>query len=155
MRGKAEFDAPYRLKPEIQDMYDYYVYALKRGGVYIFYYICSNDDGSSDFRWDERGTLKAKMMLGDKTVRENWRKLAKMQLEHFNPYTKTYLKDNPVIATLEYWNEFEIGADNYPALTAEGKALVKSKFAEFLRKKYGTVEKVPRRQPELETGFAA
>lgn len=141
MRGKAEFDAPYRLKPEIQDMYDYYVYALKRGGVYIFYYICSNDDGSPDFRWDERGTLKAKMMLGDKTVRENWRKLAKMQLEHFNPYTKTYLKDDPVIATLEYWNEFEIGADNYPALTAEGKALVKSKFAEFLRKKYGTVEK--------------
>lgn len=141
MRGKAEFDAPYRLKPEIQDMYDYYVYALKREGVYIFYYICSNDDGSPDFRWDERGTLKVKMMLGDKTVRENWRKLAKMQLEHFNPYTKTYLKDDPVIATLEYWNEFEIGADNYPALTDEGKALVKSKFAEFLRKKYGTVEK--------------
>ena len=141
MRGAAEYDAPYQLKPEIQDMYDYYIYALKREGVYIFYYLCSNDDGSPDFRWDERGTVKVKMMLGDKQVRENWKKLTRMQLEHVNPYTGMALKDDPVVATLEYWNEFEIGAENYPALTAEGKALITSKFAEFLKKKYGTVEK--------------
>lgn len=141
MRGAAEYDAPYQLKPEIQDMYDYYIYALKREGVYIFYYLCSNDDGSPDFRWDERGTVKMKMMLGDKQVRENWRKLAKMQLEHVNPYTKMALKDDPVVATLEYWNEFEIGAASYNALTTEGKALVDKKFVEFIKKKYGTPEK--------------
>ena len=141
MRGAAEYDAPYRLKPEIQDMYDYYIYALKREGVYIFYYLCSNDDGSPEFRWDERGTLKVKMMLGDEKVRDNWKKLARMQLEHVNPYTGMALKDDPVVATLEYWNEFEIGAENYPNLTAEGKALISKKFAEFLEKKYGTVEK--------------
>ncbi len=141
MRGKAEYDAPYRLKPEIQDMYDYYIYALKREGIYIFYYLCSNDDGSPDFRWDERQTIKVKMMLGDKQVRENWRKLAKMQLEHVNPYTGMALKDDPVVATLEYWNEFEIGARNYNALTTEGKELVSKKFKEFAKNKYGTVDK--------------
>ena len=141
MRGKAEYDAPYQLKPEIQDMYDYYVYALKREGIYIFYYLCSNDDGSPDFRWDERQTIKIKMMLGDKQVRENWRKLAKMQLEHVNPYTGMALKDDPVVATLEYWNEFEQGPKKYDSLTAEGKELLTRKFKEFIKNKYGTIEK--------------
>ncbi len=141
MRGKAEYDAPYKLKPEIQDLYDYYVYALKREGVYIFYYLCSNDDGRPDFRWDERQTLKMKMMLADPQTRENWKKLARMQLEHVNPYTNMALKDDPVIATLECWNEFEIGAENYPALTAEGKELLRKRFIEFAKNKYGTLEK--------------
>ena len=141
MRGKAEFESPYKLYPEIQDLYDYYIYALKREGVYIFYYLCSNDDGSPDYTWDKRQTIKMKMMLGDKQTRENWVKLAKMQLEHVNPYTGMALKDDPVVATLEYWNEFEIGAETPTGLTGEGKALRDKKFAEFLAKKYGTVEK--------------
>ncbi len=148
MRGKAEYDAPYKLKPEIQDMYDYYVYALKREGVYIFYYLCSNDDGRPDFRWDERQTLKMKMMLGDSETRENWKKLAKMQLEHVNPYTGMALKDDPVVATLECWNEFEIGAENYPALTEEGKELLRVKFIDFLKRKYGTLEKFKADNPK-------
>ncbi len=147
-RGEAEYKAPYVYYEDIQDMYDYYIYALKREGVYIFYYLCSNDIGDPDYRWDERQTVKVKMMLGDKRTRASWVKLAKAQLEHVNPYTGMALKDDPVVATLEYWNEFEIGAENFLNLTQEGQDLVNSKFREFIEKRYGTVEKFLAKNPK-------
>ncbi|MBQ6533747.1 MAG: hypothetical protein IJI37_01125, partial [Opitutales bacterium] len=140
-RGAAEYKAPHVYYEDIQDMYDYYIYALKREGIYIFYYLCSNDIGDPDYRWEDRNTVKAQMMFGDKRTRENWVKLAKMQLEHVNPYTGMALKDDPVIATLEYWNEFEQGANNYPKLTKLGRDLITANFAKYIQKKYGTVEK--------------
>ena len=148
-RGEAEYKAPHVLYEDIQDMYDYYIYALKREGIYIFYYLCSNDIGDPNYRWDDRNTVKVKMMFGDKSTRENWVKLAKAQLEHVNPYTKMALKDDPVVATLEYWNEFEQGAQNYGKLTKEGRDILKANYAKYLQKKYGTVEKFLKANPNL------
>ena len=109
MKGKGEFEAPYKLKPLNRDLYDYFLHALGREGIYSFFYICSHDTGDPSFTWNDRFTVKVKMMLGDPAVREAWRKLAKMQLEHVNPYTGKAWKDDPSIAAIEYWNEFELG----------------------------------------------
>ncbi len=135
----GEFSAPYVLKPLNEDLYDYFLYALGREGIYSFFYICSHHTGDPSFTWNDRFTVKVKMMLGDKPTREAWRKLAKMQLEHVNPYTKKAWKDDPSIATIEYWNEFELGIVVYTAITEEGRKLVNQKFAEYLAKRYKDV----------------
>lgn len=139
MKGKGEFEAPYKLKPLNSDLYDYFLHALGREGIYSFFYICSHDTGDPSFTWNDRFTVKVKMMLGDPAVREAWRKLAKMQLEHVNPYTGKAWKDDPSIAAIEYWNEFELGIAVYNAITEEGRKLVNAKFADFLSKRFKTV----------------
>lgn len=138
MGGNSEFDAPYKLKPLNRDLYDYFLYALAREGLYSFFYLCSHDTGDPSFKWNDRFTVKVKMMFGDPATREAWRKLAKMQLEHVNPYTGKAWKDDPSIAGLEYWNEFELGIVVYNAITQEGRNLVNKKFAEYLAKHYKT-----------------
>ena len=139
MKGKGEFEAPYKLKPLNRDLYDYFLHALGREGIYSFFYICSHDTGDPSFTWNDRFTVKVKMMLGDPAVREAWRKLAKMQLEHVNPYTGKAWKDDPSIAAIEYWNEFELGIAVYNAITEEGRKLVNAKFAEYLSKRFKSV----------------
>ncbi|MBQ6534829.1 MAG: hypothetical protein IJI37_06615, partial [Opitutales bacterium] len=133
-----EFESPYKLKPLNRDLYDYFLYALGREGIYSFFYLCSHDTGDPSFTWNDRFTVKVKMMLGDPATREAWRKLAKMQLEHVNPYTGKKWKDDPSIATIEYWNEFELGISSYPSITEEGKKLAREKFGEYLAKRYKT-----------------
>jgi hypothetical protein len=134
--NKSEFAAPYELKPLHRDLYDYFLYALAREGLYSFFYLCSHDTGDPSFTWNDRFTVKVKMMLGDEQTREAWRKLAKMQLEHVNPYTKKAWKDDNSIAALEYWNEFELGVVVYPAITQEGRDLIRKKFAAYLAKRF-------------------
>lgn len=57
-------------------------------------------------------------------------------LEHVNPYTKKAWKDDNSIAALEYWNEFELGVVVYPAITQEGRDLIRKKFAAYLAKRF-------------------
>lgn len=137
--NKREFEAPYKMHALNRDLYDYFLYALGREGIYSFFYLCSHDTGDPSFTWNDRFTVKVKMMLGEKDARQAWRKLAKMQLEHINPYTKKAWKDDPSIATIEYWNEFELGVSSYPSITAEGKELLKKKFAQYLSKHFKNV----------------
>ena len=129
------FDKENGIKKEYWDLYDYLLYALGREGIYSYFYLASHDIGAPDFKWNERTAAKMRMMLGYPEVRQAWRKYAKMQLEHINPYTKLAWKDDPSIATIEYWNEIEHGF-GMAELDSKARKLVMKRFHDFLRKRY-------------------
>lgn len=142
MGGEKEFDAPYQMKPEVLDMYDYFLYAMAREGVYTHLHLASHDLGDPSFKWADRNSVKLEMALGDKSKREAWRKLVAMQLNHVNPYTGKKWKDDPAIATTEYFNEMEIGCYTNIRLRPDTIAYADSEFRAWLEKKYGTIEKL-------------
>ena len=135
-----EFESPWKLKPEVWDMYDYFLYALAREGVYTHLMIASHNLGNPDFKWKDRTQVKFQTILGDPKIREDWRKCAKMVLEHVNPYTNVAWKDDTSIATLEYFNEVEIGAHASDNLRRDVREWGEKMFVEYLRGKYGTFE---------------
>ena len=135
-----EFESPWKLKPEVWDIYDYFLYALAREGVYTHLMIASHNLGNPDFKWKDRTQVKFQTILGDPKTREDWRKCAKMVLEHVNPYTNVAWKDDASIATLEYFNEVEIGAHASDNLRRDIREWGEKMFVEYLRGKYGTFE---------------
>ena len=127
------------VKAEYLDMYDYFLYALKREGIYTYFYITSHDVGVPNFDWNDRTTIKMRMMLGDPQIREIWRKWAIYQLSHVNKYTGVAWKDEPAIATIEYWNEFDLGF-GLNRVNAKTKNLLAKKLREFLKNRYKTID---------------
>ena len=133
------FDKENGIKKEYWDLYDYFLYALGREGIYSYFYLASHDIGAPNFNWNERTAIKMRMMLGYPELREAWRKYAKLQLEHINPYTKLAWKDDPSIATIEYWNEFDLGF-GLNSIDSKARAILTKKFQEFLKKRYKTID---------------
>lgn len=142
MGGEREFTAPYVMKPEVLDMYDYFLYAMGREGVYTHLNLSSHDLGLPTFKWADRYDVKFRTVLGDETLRDAWRNLVKMQLNHVNPYTGKKWKDDPAIATTEYFNEMELGFFRYTSLRSESVAFGNKKIRAWLKNKYGTIDKL-------------
>ncbi|MBQ6534985.1 MAG: beta-galactosidase [Opitutales bacterium] len=141
MKGKREFDAPYKMKPEVLDLYDYFMYAMAREGVYTHLNLSSHDLGDPDFVWTDRYDVKMKMFLGDPHTRDCWSKLVHMQLNHVNPYSGKKWKDDPAIATTEYFNEMELGLSS-GKLSIETRHMANTAFREWLKKKYGSISEL-------------
>ena len=133
------FDKENGIKKEYWDLYDYFLYALGKEGIYSYFYLASHDVGAPNFKWNERTAVKMRMILGYPEVRQAWRKYAKMQLNHVNPYTKLAWKDDPSIATLEYWNEFDLGF-NWSAIDSKALKIFTKRFQDFLEKRYKTID---------------
>ncbi len=140
MHQKREFDAPYQMKPEILDLYDYFLYAMAREGVYTHLNLASHDLGDPNYKWNDRYEIKLKMLLGDKKTRDDWRKLVAMQLNHVNPYTGLKWKDDPAIATTEYFNEMELGINGSERnASKETLEFANKKMNKYLKEKYGDI----------------
>jgi len=139
MMGPLEFDAPYKMKPEIRDLYDYLIFALAREGVYSHWDLCSHDLGDPNFKWSDRIDVKCKFIFGDKKTREDWRKLMHMQLDHVNPYTGKAWKDDTSIATTEYFNELDTLYPFHSMLSKEGRDFGDKAFREWIKTRYKTI----------------
>lgn len=127
--------------PAVLDKFDYYVYCMKKNGIYLnldamcsrYGYDLGNTwmpDGSGrDFGFD---------IYFKESVRDNWRKGVKKLLTHVNPYTKTRLVDDPVLAIVNGKNEqeFALMAWQYP----KNAHYMLPTWREFLKQRYGTVE---------------
>ena len=101
--------------------------------------IGNNDLGAKGFKWDDRFSLKLKMIMGDPKTREDWKAHAKKQLEHVNPYTNLAWKDDPTFMGMEYWNEMDL-MYVFPRIDKETFALADREFQNFLKEKYQTIE---------------
>ena len=138
----ADLTGDFVYTPEVQDKYDYFIYACAREGVYSHIMLSSHLFGEKDVLWGDRFDVKVRFLLGDETVRENWKKSVRAMLEHVNPYTgKTWLEDAS-IATVECFNELDMIATFSPL---QGMSKAARKYAEKfvrarLREKYGTID---------------
>ena len=144
-----EFEKPYKLKEFNKDLYDYFFYAFAREGVYHHFNLASHDLGAPGFRWERRMDNRVLMYFGDPKVREDWRKLVHYQLNLVNKYTGKKWKDDPSIATTEYFNEIDAAPLALKNITPEARKFVNDKFSAYLEKVYGTVEAFKAARPEL------
>lgn len=121
------------------DIVDKLIAELKAQGVYTYLTIGAYRLGLKE-RWplDKSTVLMAKMYLGDKQIRDNWRSVAEKMMSHVNPYTGVAWKDDAAIACVEFYNEQD-GAIAWPA-SQEVLALAAPKWSEWLLAKYKTPE---------------
>ena len=145
-----EFDAPFKMKKNIRDLYDYLIFALAREGIYTHWMLASHDIGEVGFDWSDRFDTKSRFIFGDPAAREAWRKFVHMQLEHVNPYTGKAWKDDPSIATIEYFNELDTLYPFHSGMTAKGRAFGDAAFRKWAAKKYGNIAKLNK---EWKTSF--
>ncbi len=144
-KGKeaADFD------PATLDQFDYLIYQMKENGIYLNFDAMTSWTGYLPVSpWDKNGkSVNFKFAIHfDDSVRKNWRTGVEKLLYHVNPYTKTRLVDDPVLALTVGFNEQEFGfwrdADWSLALPA---------WRNFLKSKYGSADKLAQswEAPEL------
>lgn len=133
---------PYKFKKDIQDKYDYFLYACGREGVYTHLMLASHLFGAEGQTWADKHDIKIKFLFGDAQTREQWRRMVVETLTHVNPYTGVAWKDDPSIATAEYFNELDTVYPLHPYLTKEGRQYVNDYVSSALKKKYGDIAKL-------------
>lgn len=91
------------------DLWDWCVAECKKNGIYIQIDTMNGTGFSGLSQWTRQGQARnAKFqLLFSRDMREEYRIGMKAFLEHVNPYTKTALRDDPVLAVLNYCNEQE------------------------------------------------
>ena len=144
---KDEFKAPYQLKNYNKDLYDYFLYAFAREGIYHHLNLSSHDLGDPSFEWEDRFSVKVLMFFGEKKTRESWRKLMHYQLNLVNKYTGKKWKDDPSIVSTEYYNEIELGPSDLNKSNKRVKAFVDAKFVDFLKSRYNSLDELKSAYP--------
>lgn len=126
------------------DRLDYFIYLLRENGIYL------NLDGMKSSIGYTPGNPYAKdarnyklEIYTDPEVRKNWEWGLNLLLTHENPYTKTRLADDPVLAIVVGYNEQEFAFlrdYDFSALLPAWQAFLKRKYqtADALRKSWGT-----------------
>ncbi len=146
LRGAKE-DLTFRA--DYLDMLDYFAYCLKANGIYINFDAMSSRIGySAGYAWAPSKTDQRNFKLEihfDPVVRDNWFRGVEKWLTRVNPYTKTRLVDDPVLALAVCFNEQEFAfgrSGEYPAATPRWRAFLEAKYGsiEALQKSWGTKE---------------
>ena len=124
--------------PVTLDAMDYFFYSAKKHNIYInltmaSYNMLSHWEKSPKETSKDRET---KILIGDSRIRQMWIELAKNHLCRVNPYTKTMLKDDPILVMVEPYNELAFGLMRTPPDKETAKR-VYDKFLDFLEKKLG------------------
>ncbi len=133
-------DAPF--KPEAVDKADYMLATFGKNGLYL--YMVSSVYMKAEWAGGtERRDHPLRMFLGDKEVRDSWKKGAFFFMNHVNPYNGLAWKDDPAIGFVELFNEQEWGYMHSKAkLHDDTKKEADAKYREWLKAKYKTVEKL-------------
>ena len=133
------------LNPEKIDLWDWCVAECKKNGIYIQIDTMHVQGFSKFSQWSRQGMERnAKFqLLFSKAMREEYRTGVKAFLEHVNPYTKTSMRDDPVLAVLNYCNEQEFAfiTTRYPwdaALPEWRKFIGDPNAPMFTRKEWNT-----------------
>ena len=122
------------------DKFDYYVYCMKKNGIYLnLDAMCSLYGYDLGNTWypDKSGRNFGYDIYFKESVKENWRKGVGKLLTHVNPYTKTRLAEDPVLAIVNGKNEqeFALMAWRYP----ENPQYMLPSWREFLKRRYQTI----------------
>jgi hypothetical protein len=123
--------------PEALDRFDYMVACLKDNGIYLYFDAMTSWRGyQAGPGWSKEANaarFKSRIFFDD-SVRDHWKTGVRKLLQHENPYTKTRLADDPVVAVILYFNEQNL---NFYHSIDEGFT---APWHAWLKKKYGTTE---------------
>lgn len=132
--AKADLD----FDMELLDRFDYFVYCMKENGIYLNFDAMTSwlgyRPGDMQKNKDPRQSLKSRIYF-EKPLRENWVQGVEKILCRENPYTKTRLIDDPVLAMVIGFNEQEFGFGR-----DIDENLVAPFWRDFLRRRYQTLD---------------
>ncbi len=120
------------------DVFDYLVFSLKKRGIYLNldisdgglgYTMARNYSGRKGVKWN---------IFFDRRYRNYWRAIAGGLLTRVNPYTGKALKDDPVLALVNFMNEQDLILGNQ-----EGMAQLKKGFLAQARERGETDPRYP------------
>lgn len=130
---RAEKDLEFN--PRNLEIMDYLFYRLKEEGLYLYL-----DLGFSGLyfkgSWDDKLThrnIKTEFLLGDPAARDNYRRGIGKVLTHENPFTKTRLLDDPLLAWVNLYNEVEFA---YLRPVGKSKAALETRWHDWLKRRY-------------------
>ncbi len=129
------------LNPEKLDLFDYFIHCMKEKGVYLSFDAMTSWTGYTTLSpWSSKvEPLKSfKYLLHyDESVRANWIKGVEAVLTHVNPYTKTRLAEDPVLAMVIGFNEQE-----FAFTRAFNSEVALPAWKKFLEERYGSIDKL-------------
>ena len=129
-----------------EDVFDNFFYAIKcmkDNGIYLNLDVAASHLGYypgitwADWTWRKDHKDAKKFIYFDDDIKENWKAGARKVLLTVNPYTKMRLIDDPVLVCLVGFNEQE-----FIFSTSKQIPQAMPRWKEFLRKKYGSFEKL-------------
>lgn len=128
----------YSFNPVGLDRFDYFVFCLKRQGIYVNVdFMASRIGWAHGYSWSaaegDMRRFKTDIYFNPE-VRKNWETGVKTFLEHVNPYTGLAYKDDPVLAVAVNYNEQEFGWGSPTISQGQGEWIA------FLKKRYKTIE---------------
>lgn len=140
--GTAEPQMP---NPEMLDMADYWIHALRRRDIHIYGTLVSYQFGFPLWKqgMGQRTDFKCRTFYGEPEALAQWDKTVRNLLNHVNPYTGLAWKDDPVFLAFEFYNEQEICLNEVfiaNRISAKGKTYILNGFKRFLKEKYHTSE---------------
>ena len=125
--GRVFFD------PEKLDFMDRFIAEMKQNGIYIQFILGIGSFGkeTNKYAWINISNLKLRMFLGDPEVRDFYRDLNTLLLNHINPYTGIAYKNDPVFLSMECYNEQELGIERWKSAPPELQNEFRSRFKAF------------------------
>jgi len=125
----------FEFRRDYLEMFDYFVYCLKREGVYINLDAMSSRIGyAAGWAWRSKDNDQRNFKLQihfDPKIRQNWFEGVKKLLTRVNPYTGTRLADDPVLALVVCFNEQE-----FAFTRGTDFSVAEPRWREFLVQKY-------------------
>lgn len=135
--GKGDCD----FNQDALDKFDYYIYCLKQNGIYLNWDAMSSWTGYTTLSpWDKKveGKSDYKYRIHfDLAVKKNWIDGVKKVLTRVNPYTKTRLVDDPVLALIVCFNEQE-----FAFIYDFDASIALPSWQDFLQRRYGSIDKL-------------
>lgn len=128
---------------ENMDSLDFFFAELKKNGIYVHLVITWQEVGEETHKMGlDRDDVKLRCLFCEPQTLQNWKRTAELQMNHFNPYTKLAWKDDPMFLQVEHFNELSIVMSRLERGSEKTRAFVLGAFQDWLRKKYGTIEKL-------------
>ncbi len=123
-----------------EDRFHYLVHCLKQRGIYIYLDLATFSSGwtTADVWGGGPQGFAYGLIAGNEQYRANYRAGVLRMLRAQNPYTGMKLADDPVFAVMLFYNEQNL---RWSMSDYMGK-LMQPKWIEFLKAKYGTLDKV-------------
>ncbi len=133
----------------------YMVYMMKKHGIYstISPYWGSHTDNEPGWDLGFKGGNLTGLVFFYKPVKEMYKTYVKRLYTEVNPYTGIPLKDDPAVALIQLQNEDSLLFFTAARITGEPLQELNRQFGDFLKEKYGSLEKAFERYETYESGW--
>ncbi len=133
----------------------YMVAAYKKAGIYstISPYWGSHTDNEEGWDLGFKGGSLAGLVFFYEPVQEMYKQWLKRLYTEPNPYTGIPLKDDPAVGIIQLQNEDSLLFYTESSIKGEPRRQLLRMFGDFLKKKYGSLEKAFKRYRTYESGW--